>query len=139
MILLLANFRSQPFEVYIVTLLRRKCKKLKNFHNFVKNGTIWKFSTLASPRHCAKCPEANKYSIFDLLLIAAYGQKWPKSAKMGYKKSAHMNNYVNFLCLWYPFDQQRSLSFENFQIKPFLTKLWKFFNFLDFLLSKLTI
>ena len=35
-----------PFEVYIVTLLKRKPRKMKIFHNFVKIGAIGKFSTL---------------------------------------------------------------------------------------------
>ena len=38
-----------PFEVYIVTLLKRKPIKTKFFHNFVKNGSISKFSKLVSP------------------------------------------------------------------------------------------
>ena len=29
-----------PFEVYIVTLLKRKPRKMKIFHNFVKIGAI---------------------------------------------------------------------------------------------------
>ena len=38
-----------PFEVYIVTLLKRKPIKRKFFHSFVKNGSISKFSKLVSP------------------------------------------------------------------------------------------
>ena len=64
--LLLQKARSQRFEVYIVTLLKRKPPKMKNFNNFVKNGSIFKFSKLASPYHLATCPEANKQHIFDL-------------------------------------------------------------------------
>ena len=37
------------FEVYIVTLLKRKPIKRKFFHSFVKNGSISKFSKLVSP------------------------------------------------------------------------------------------
>ena len=38
-----------PFEGYIITLLRRKPRKMKKFLNFVKNGSISKFSKLVTP------------------------------------------------------------------------------------------
>ena len=38
-----------PFEVYIVTLLKRKPIKMKFSHISVKNGSISKFSKLVSP------------------------------------------------------------------------------------------
>ena len=47
--LLLQKARSQRFEVYIVTLLKRKPPKMKIFNNFVKNGSIIKFSKLSDP------------------------------------------------------------------------------------------
>ena len=37
-----------PFEVYIVTLLRRKPIKMKFLNSFVINGSISKFSKLVS-------------------------------------------------------------------------------------------
>ena len=135
MFLLLANFRGQPIEVYIVTLLRDNTKKMKIFHNFVKNCPIWEFSKLVSPWHCAKCPDTNKDSFLDFLTIALNGRKWLKSAKMDFWKSAHMSHWVYFLGLWYSFDQHWSLRIENSQIEPFLTKLWKFFIFWVLLLK----
>ena len=46
--LLLQKARSQRFEVFIITLLKRKPPKMKIFNNFVKNGSIIKFSRLPS-------------------------------------------------------------------------------------------
>ena len=47
--LLLKKAHCQRFEVYIVTLLKRKPQKMKNFSNFAKNDPIHKFSTLSDP------------------------------------------------------------------------------------------
>ena len=72
-----------PFEVYVVTLLRRKPIEMKFFYSFVINGSFSKFSKLVSPWHYFKCPEAKKDSNLDLWSMVANGPKWPKSAKMG--------------------------------------------------------
>ena len=45
----------QGFEVYIVTLLKRKPWNMKIFSNFAKNGPIWKISKLGSPWHHVWC------------------------------------------------------------------------------------
>ena len=47
--LLLKKAHCQRFEVYIVTLLKRKPQKMKNFYNFAKNDPIHIFSTLSDP------------------------------------------------------------------------------------------
>ena len=47
--LLLQKARSQRFEVYVVTLLNRKPRKMKISYNLVKNGSIIKFSKLSDP------------------------------------------------------------------------------------------
>ena len=47
--LLLKKAHCQRFEVYIVTLLKRKPPKMKIFNNFVKNGSIIKFSKFSDP------------------------------------------------------------------------------------------
>ena len=47
--LLLQKARSQRFEVYVVTLLNRKPRKMKISYNLVKNGSINKFSKLSDP------------------------------------------------------------------------------------------
>ena len=83
-----------PFEVYIVTLLRRKPIKMKFLNSFVINGSISKFSKLVSHWHYSKCPEAKKDSNLDLWSMVANGLKWLKSAKMGYMKSAYMSHWV---------------------------------------------
>ena len=57
---------QDPFEVYVVTLLKRKPIKMKFSHISVKNGSISKFSKLVSPRHYSLCPEAKKDYNFDL-------------------------------------------------------------------------
>ena len=38
--LFLKGAHCQGFEVYVVSLLKRKPPKMKMFHNFVKNGSI---------------------------------------------------------------------------------------------------
>ena len=60
-------------------------------------------------------------------------------AKMWYVKSRNINHGVDFLLLGDPFGPHGTLSFEIFQIEPFLTKLGKIFIFQGFLFSKFTI
>ena len=51
--LLLKKAHCQRFEVYIVTLLKRKPQKVKIFSILVKNSLIFKFSKLVSQYHLA--------------------------------------------------------------------------------------
>ena len=47
--LLLKKVRWEQFEVYVVTLLKKKPWKMKIFHNFAKNGSILIFSQFCEP------------------------------------------------------------------------------------------
>ena len=84
-------------------------------------------------------PKVNKRLIFDVQALDAHGRKWLEMAKMGKVKSANTNHSVDFLFLGDSFGPHRILSFEIFQIEPFLTKLEKIFIFEGFLFSKVTI
>ena len=55
-----------------------------------------------------------------------------------YFKSANISHLVDFLVLVDRIGPHGTLSFEIFQIEPFLTKLWKIFIFGGILFSKLT-
>ena len=57
---------------------------------------------------------------------------------MGYAILAYMNYLVDFLLFRDPFSPHGSLSFEIFQIGPFLTKLEVIFIFWGFLFSNVT-
>ena len=57
---------------------------------------------------------------------------------MGYVILANINHPLDFLLLRDPFSPHGSLSFEIFQIGPFLTKLEVIFIFLGFLFSNVT-
>ena len=62
----------------------------------------------------------------------------PLLAHCGHFKFANINHRVDFWVLGDPFGPHGTLSFEIFQIEPFLTKLWKIFIFWGLLFSKLT-
>ena len=105
-----------PFEVYIVTLLRRKPIKMKFLNSFVINGSISKFSKLVSHWHYSKCPETKKDSNQDLWSMVSNG---PKMAKIG-------QNGVNEICIY------ESLSLVFVPVVSIwstqITQWWKFSN-----------
>ena len=68
-------------------------------------------------------PKTNKLLIFDVQTLESHDRKWLKMAKMGYFKFANINHRVDFWVLGDPFGPHGTLSFEIFQIEPFLTKL----------------
>ena len=68
-------------------------------------------------------PKTNKLLIFDVQTLESHDRKWLKMAKMGYFKFANINHRVDFLVLGDQFGPHGTLSFEIFQIEPFLTKL----------------
>ena len=59
-------------------------------------------------------------------------------AKMGHFKFANINHRIDFWVLGDPFGPHGTLSFEIFQIGPFLTKLEVIFIFWGFLFSNVT-